>query len=239
MPIYEREQRYLQLLAEREYTIKELAQRLFISEPTVRRDVAALTKKGLVTTNRGVVKRKIISPDSRFPLFLREAEQADEKEALAQQAVSLIQEGNTVMLDASSTVSHIVPHLSRFKKILVITYGLKNALALALMEIPCICIGGGVATESCSCMGSDAETQLRQYNADIAFFSCRGLTQDGVASDTSILDNSMRRIMMKNARRSYLLCDKKKVGRTCLNTLCHIDELDGVITDTHGSDDQN
>ena len=51
-------------------------------------------------------------------------------------------------------------------------------------------------------------------------------------TDNSILENSMRKIMIKNSHRSYLLCDKSKLGKTYLNTLCHTEELDGIITDT-------
>jgi DeoR/GlpR family transcriptional regulator of sugar metabolism len=72
---------------------------------------------------------------------------------------------------------------------------------------------------------------LRNYNADVAFFSCRGISDDGIASDNSILENSIRKIMIKNSVRSYLLCDSSKLGKTYLNTLCNVKELNGVISD--------
>ena len=80
-------------------------------------------------------------------------------------------------------------------------------------------------------VGTDAESVLRNYNANVAFFSCRGISEGGIASDNSILENSIRKIMIKNSEKCYLLCDSSKLGKTYLNTLCNVKDLDGVITD--------
>ena len=101
----------------------------------------------------------------------------------------------------------------------------------ASMRIKTICTGGEMTLESFSYIGPDAERTLNKYNADIAFFSCRGVSENGVASDNSIFENSMRKIMIKNSKKSYLLCDKSKFGQTYLNTLCNTDEIEGVISD--------
>ena len=99
------------------------------------------------------------------------------------------------------------------------------------MGIKTICTGGEIALESFSYIGPDAENILRKYNADISFFSCRGLSEERVATDNSILENSMRRIMIENSKKSYLLCDKSKYGKVYLNTLCSENEITGIITD--------
>ena len=74
MSVYDREQLYIQLLTEREHTVAELAKLLFVSEPTVRRDMVALEKKELLTCRRGVVKLKSRYADQRIPLFIRNEE---------------------------------------------------------------------------------------------------------------------------------------------------------------------
>ena len=232
MSIYEREVKYINLLSEREHTIRELSSKLFLSEPTVRRDILILERKDIVTRKRGIVKIKINVADKRIPLFIREMEQLQEKKEIALKAISHIKDGDVIMLDASTTAYCILPHLADFKNIFVITNGAKTALELAAMGIRTICTGGEITKESFSYVGTDAESILNQYNADVAFFSCRGITEDGIVTDNSILENSMRKIMIKNSEKSYLLCDKSKLGKTYLNTLCHTEELDGVITDT-------
>jgi len=230
MSIYNRENQYISLLSQKPYSIKELSQKLFISEPTVRRDVILLLEKDLVTRKRGIVTLKTNSPDQRIPLFIRHFEQNQSKQIIAQKASSHIKDGYVIMLDASTTAFHILPYLTQFKNILVITNGAKTALEAASLGVKTICTGGEMTLESFSYVGVDAERTLSNYNADIAFFSCRGISKDGIASDSSILENSMRKIMIKNSKKSYLLCDTSKFGKIYLNTLCHSNEIEKIIS---------
>ena len=210
MSLYNRENQYINLLAQGPATVKELSEKLFISEPTVRRDIILLQQKELITRNRGIVTLKTHSPDQRIPLFIRQLEQNEEKKTIAIKAASKIKDGDVIMLDASTTAFYILPLLTSFKKILIITNGAKTALEAVSMGIRTICTGGEMTLESFSYIGPDAEATLGRYNADIAFFSCRGISDDGVATDNSIMENNMRRIMIKNSKESYILCDKSK-----------------------------
>lgn len=231
MPIYEREEQYIRLLSDGGRTVQELSQILYISEPTVRRDVVILKKKELVTCRRGMVSLSIKSPDKRIPLFIRDSEHFQEKAMIARKALSYVKDGDAVMLDASTTAFHLLPHLATFKNILVITNGMKTALEAANLGIRTICTGGEITAESYSFVGTDAEHTLKQYNADITFFSCRGIDDNGLVTDNSILENAMRRIMIQNARKAVLLCDRSKFGQRHLNTLCTAKELDAVISE--------
>ncbi len=231
MAIYERENDYIRLLTQGEHSVKDLAKALFISEPTVRRDINQLKKKALVESRNGVVRLNNTSPDKRIPLFIRDMENMEAKRIIAEKAVSHIRDGNVLMLDASTTVYCMLPYLSQFKNLFVITSGAKTAVDLAVLGIKTICLGGEMAAESFSYIGPDAERTLRNYNADLAFFSCRGFSE-GVASDNTIMENSIRRIMIENSKHSYLLCDSSKFDRFYLNTLCKAEEIDEVISET-------
>ena len=231
MSIYNREQQYISLLSQGQHTVSQLSEKLFVSEPTVRRDIVKLEQKGLLECKRGVVKLVTNAADKRIPLFIRDTEQTEAKTSIAVKAAAHIKDGFVIMMDASTTAYHLIPHLASFKDILLITNGAKTALDAASMGIRTICTGGELTHESFSYVGTDAEAVLSRYNADIAFFSCRAVSDDGRATDNSILENSMRRIMMKNAKKKYLLCDKSKFGKVCLNTLCDVKDLDGVISD--------
>ncbi len=230
MSIYNRENQYINLLAQKPHSVKELAEKLFISEPTVRRDLIFLQKKELVSCKRGIVTLKTNSPDQRIPLFIRHLEQNEAKQVIARKALSHIKDGYVIMLDASTTAFHLLPYLTDFKNILIITNGAKTALESASMGIRTICTGGEMTLESFSYIGPDAESVLNKYNADIAFFSCRGIANK-IATDNSIMENNIRRIMIKNSKHKFLLCDKSKFDNTYLNTLCNIDDIDGLITD--------
>lgn len=233
MSIYNREEQYLRLLADREYTVKELSEKLFISEPTVRRDIASMKEKDLLICNRGLVKLKSRYADQRIPLFIRDLEYREGKKEIALKALQYVKDGYVIMLDASTTAYHLLPHLASFRDILIVTNGAKTALEAASMGIRTICTGGEMTLESFSYVGTDAERMIQRYNADVAFFSCRGISDDGIISDNSILENSIRRIMIQNSGKKYLLCDRNKFGHKYLNTLCHKKVLDGVISNTN------
>ncbi len=230
MSIYNREDQYINLLAQKQHSTKELSEKMFISEATVRRDIIALQKKGLVSRKRGIVSLKTASPDQRIPLFIRHLEQNEAKQIIARKASSYVKDGDVIMLDSSTTTFHLLPHLTEFKNILVITNGAKTALESASLGIKTICTGGEITPESFSYVGPDAENMLKKYNADVAFFSCRGITEEGIVSDNFILENSIRKIMIKNSKKSYLLCDSSKFGKTYLNTLCSTKDIEKVIS---------
>lgn len=230
MGIHEREDQYIRLLTEKEYTVAQLAQKLFISQPTVRRDVATMRERGLVRCTRGLVRLETASPDARIPMFVRDLENPEKKQKIAEKAAALIHDGDVIMLDSSTTTYCLLPHLTKFKNLFVITSGAKTAIALATMGIRTLCIGGEMALESFSYIGPDAERTLRGYNADLAFFSCRGL-HNGLATDNSIAENTVRKIMIANAKQQWLLCDSQKIGKTYLHTLCHTKNITGVITE--------
>ena len=231
MSLFNRENQYINLLAQKPHSVKELSEKLFVSEPTVRRDITLLKEKEILSCKRGIVSLKSKSPDQRIPLFIRHLEQNEEKQIIAKKAIQHIKDGHVIMLDASTTAFHILPHLTEFKNILIITNGAKTALESAAMRIRTICTGGEITLESFCYVGTDAENILKRYNADVAFFSCRGLSEDGIATDNSILENSIRRIMIKNSEESYLLCDQSKFNKKYLNTLCCKEEITAVISD--------
>jgi DeoR/GlpR family transcriptional regulator of sugar metabolism len=230
MSFYNREEKYISILSTGELSVQSLCKRLFISEATVRRDIAKLREKEIVISKRGVIKLNTQSPDKRVPLFVRNSENNTEKYEIARKAAENIKDGYTIMLDASTTAYYLLSYLQAFKNLLIITNGAKTALEAASLGIRTICTGGELTLESFSFVGSDAEETLRKYNADIAFFSCRGLSENGLATDSSIFENSIRKIMIKNSKESYLLCDKNKIGKKYLNTICSIKDIDGIIT---------
>ena len=230
MGIHSRESEYIKILSERDYSVKELSDKLFISEPTVRRDILQLKKKDLITSHRGIVSINRNSPDQRIPLFIRDFENIEEKKRIAKIASGNIKDGDAIMLDASTTAYCLLPYLTQFRNLYVITSGAKTAIALASMGIKTLCTGGEMILESFSYVGPDAESLLEKYHADIAFFSCRGLSENGIATDNSIPENNIRRIMIKNSKRKYLLCDNSKIGNIYLNTLCSTKEINDVIS---------
>ena len=231
MPFYEREEQILNLLAKcDEITLTALAEQLFVSLPTIRRDLNKLEKKKMVMKKYGSVSLIRDPADATIAFSFRATEQSEPKHVMAKQAVRQIKDGDTIMMDATTSTYFIVPYLTELKNIIVITSGAKTAMLLAQYGIQNICTGGRMINKSFSYTGNDAIETIMRYNADVAFVSCRGLSMEGKVTDNSIEENEVRRAMLKQSKRKILLCDGQKVGRTCLHNLCNASDFDEIIS---------
>ena len=109
MPFYEREEKILNLLTANEVTtVDEIAEKLYISKPTVRRDLDKLSKKGLIARTHGGAMLIKKAADATIPFALREQEQNSAKSVIARKAVQFIKDGDTVMLDGAPAKQSIV-----------------------------------------------------------------------------------------------------------------------------------
>ena len=110
MPFYEREDKIINILLQKDVmTVNELADKLYISKPTLRRDLMKLEQKGLITRTHGGASLIKNPADTKIPFSLREQEQNNAKTVIAQKAVSFIKDGDIIMLDATTSAYHIVP----------------------------------------------------------------------------------------------------------------------------------
>ena len=232
MLISERQNQIIRLLEQNpRITVRELAQALSFSEPTIRRDFTELHKKGIITKCYGGAILNQGKADREIPFVLREHEKSRPKAEMGLQASRFISDGMVIMLDGSTSAYHLVPYLAKFKDIIVITSGAKTAVALAELQIPVYCTGGRMRTNSFSYVGREAEEMVERFNADAVFFSCHGLSADGRMSDLSVEEASLRRVMLRKSRKKYLLCDSSKFDKVYFYDMGDISELDAVISD--------
>lgn len=230
MAFNEREEKILNILYERnKIRNNELAKLLYVSISTLRRDLEKLEEKGLIVKNHGICSLSEKLRDERSQFNLREQEHSVAKIKIAKEAIKLIRDGEVIMIDASSTVYNMIHFLDKFKNLLVITNSAKASIELAAMSIKNICVGGCMVNKSLSYVGQQAIENIRQYNADMVFFSCKGITPDGYLTDTFLEENDIRKEMIRQAKRKVVLCDSSKIGKRYVYNLCHVSEVDDII----------
>ena len=145
-------------------SVHRLSQELYASEATIRRDLEALSRQGkLRRIFGGAVLAELLNKE--VPLQMREQEHPHAKRQIAAKAVQMVSDGDTIFLDASSTVSHLVPLLAEYQDLTVITNGPQTSLALGALRIHNICTGG-------RCF----QTRLPMWGS-IPAASCGGSTQ--------------------------------------------------------------
>ena len=214
-----------------EISVRELAEKLHFSEPTIRRDLTELEKRGILTKHYGGAVLHAGAADREIPFVLRENEMSRTKAKMGLLAMQYISDGMVIMLDGSTSAYHLVPYLSKYKDIIVITSGAKTAVALAELQIPVFSTGGKMRTNSFSYIGKEAEDAVSRYNADILFFSCHGLSGGGMMSDPSVEECHLRQVMMEKSRKKFLLCDSSKFDKVYFYDMGDVSRLDGVISD--------
>ena len=220
------------LFQEKSVSVQELAQRLFASESSIRRDLESLERQNyLKRTHGGAVLNADIDLTKRIPYIIREEEQPEAKACMARKAAKLLKSDSLIMLDASTSACSLVPLLAEYTGIRVITSGVRTLLKLEECHVRTISTGGNLLSGSSSLVGPEALRTIAGYNADIAFCSCRGLTLDGTATDLSIEENVVRQKMWEQARVRVLLYSSQKLGRQYIHNLCHVEEVDEVISD--------
>lgn len=211
-------------------SVSELSHRLFVSEMTVRRDLAEMERCGFLFRYRGGAVPRYSSGE--LPISERLLLDKEEKEALAARCAEYIADGMTVFIDSSSTCQFIIPHVAERKDTKILTNSVKALLTASELHIPCLLIGGEYYEQDMCLVGSIAEEGASGYNVDVAFFTTAAYSEeDGVISDFDLAQTALRKVVMKNAKKSIFLFEKKKCHKKLLHTLCRAEEAYAIITE--------
>jgi len=223
-----REQILRLLQQESPLSIRHLASLLYTSDSSVRRDVSLLEEEGLVRRIYGGVLL-CSSENAVVPLSLRDGDHSAQKERLARLAAAMVRDGDSLLLDASSTVRRMIKYLGGKRGLKIIT----NNLRIFSEEVPAdaqlYCTGGLFNAQNALFYGAGAERYLRSLYADKCFFSSQGISEDGKISDASEEETALRRVMLSHAERKIFLCDASKLGVKRMFALCGKEDVDEII----------
>ncbi len=224
-------QKHLMEWIRRDQTVKvsDLSRTLFINEATIRRDLRVLEKQGHVKRIYGGAVLAA-GPDSEVPFSYRQVRFAAEKKKIAEKAAKEVENGDTVFLDSSSTAAFMVPFLEGKKGLRIVTNGAKTALLLAsLSDAVIISTGGTLRENSLSFAGQGAYDSLSEYYFDKAFFSCHAYSEELGLMDNNEDEARLRRLVIRQSRKAYLLADRSKNGRTSFFKIAETGSLAGII----------
>lgn len=228
MKFNDRQNELLSILQKRERaSVGFLAKALFVSEMTVRRDLALLEKEGLLRRYHGGA----VAPEEyiEYPIGVRMHVKEKEKRALADAAEKYLADGQLIYMSNSSTAAHIIPLLKKYKGVRVITNSIQFLLMLSRLSIPCTLTGGEYMERERCLYGTVAIECLSKINPDLAILSCDGITPDGriTALDENV--TLLERIVVRNAKTVVVLADSDKMGLQFPHTVCHKDDAKEII----------
>ncbi|WP_328299163.1 DeoR/GlpR family DNA-binding transcription regulator [Streptomyces sp. NBC_00435] len=231
----ERQQEILRLAHEAgRVDVLSLAEQFQVTAETVRRDLKALDRAGLVRRVHGgaiPAGRLDFEPD----LTEREATAADEKDRIAAAALAELPDGGSAVLDAGSTVARLAAAISRSAPdagLTVVTHALPVAARLAdHTGIDLHLVGGRVRHRTRAAVDAWALRAYAEIRADVLFLATNGFTADGGLTTPDLAEAAVKRAAIAAARRVVLLADSTKAGQEHFACFGSFADVDLLITD--------
>jgi DeoR/GlpR family transcriptional regulator of sugar metabolism len=197
-------------------SVDELSDQLGVTASTIRRDLAKLTAQGkLARTYGGAMP---LSHPTEASLRQRLGEAFAAKQAIARWARSVIESGETVLLDAGSTTAALAQELKDapdLTDLTVVTAGLSTMAALAEADgIDVIALGGRLRTMSQAFVGPLAESAISRLSFDAAFMGADSVHAERGICEADLEQTLLKELMMSRATRTYVLAHGAKLGQS-------------------------
>ncbi len=225
--INERQEQILQFIKESgRASVKRIAEKFFVSEMTVRRDLNFLKDSGYIERyNGGAV---YLGNNALLPLMYRSELHKAEKERLAKYIKKYLKDAITVFIDSSSTCSYVVPLLAEYKGVKIVTNSVYSLLKAGEYHIPCVLAGGEYNEQDMCLVGSAVCEFLKNINIDIGFFSSSGIMGD-LITDGDEPQTAVRKAALTSTEVKIFMFSRDKQNKKQLYTLCRTADADKII----------
>ncbi|TVR34390.1 MAG: DeoR/GlpR transcriptional regulator [Spirochaetaceae bacterium] len=235
MPRNPRLDTILAILANRrQLSVSELTERLAVSEVTVRKDLARLEDAGHLIRTRGGAR----AAEDRTLLRTvqaRRQEPNERKQLIADTAVQLIRDGETIFIDSGTTCALLAANLSG-RDLRVVTNSIDVLNALGDAEgVQLYCVGGSYRREAGSFIGPAALTGMADFRFDTAFIGTSGFSVQGELSAQNVNEAQVKRAALQNATRRVILCESSKFGSQAFSVFARPADINLVVMDEHDS----
>lgn len=211
-------------------SLEELAQHVGASTSTVRRDLTLLEGSRNLKRTRGGA-RLIAPPSDEFVFTARETHQLTEKEAIGRACAELIRPGQSIVIDAGTTVFHVARHLVE-KPLQITTNSVPVVNLFASAGRTEVVVAGGVLYPRLGVLvGSETVQAFSKLRAEVAIMGAGGITSEGVTNSHGLLID-IQRAIINSAQRVILCLDHTKFNRHSFSPLCGLEMIDTIVTDS-------
>ncbi len=231
MTTFERRQRILNLLQQQSSVkVVELTKILGVSEGTIRNDLTALDEaQQLVRVHGGAILKDDYTDHTPA---IRTRPSHPPQQWIARQAVDMIDDGDAILLDASSIALLMTPFLQERHNLTIVTNGLEVARALA--ENPAnttILIGGVIRTDGAAVTGHLGTRLLQDLRVKTAFVSCTGFSLEAGLTERDIQEAQLKSQMIRAAKRVIGLIESRRFDNDSLAPFATLNDVSHILTD--------
>lgn len=224
------------LQEEKKVIVGELSRQYDVSEETIRRDLEKLEKEGLAIKSYGGAVLND-STSIELPFNERKKHNVEGKQKIAELVAGLIENGDHIMLDASSTSVFIAKALKKKERLTVLTNSIEVLLELSDMEGWEVLSTGGVLKDKyLALVGARATESVRQYNVEKTVLSCRALDGNKGFSESNVEVVPIKQAMMESGRQVILAADSSKLDRFAFARVGDLKDVDILVTDERPDD---
>ncbi|MET8469165.1 DeoR/GlpR family DNA-binding transcription regulator [Streptomyces sp. NPDC006422] len=218
-------------------SVEELSQRFGVTASTIRRDLARLTSEGRLARTYGGAMAVSAHPETS--LRQRSGEAYAQKRAIAHWAAAQVQTGESVLLDAGSTVGALAHELRTAEDLTVATTGVTALLELSDVDsVHVECLGGTLRPVSQSFVGPLAEAALERMTFDRVFLSADGVTADGGICEADLRQTRLKELMARRGAQVYVLAHAAKLGHAPFHAWAALPPRWTLVTDSGATDGQ-
>ena len=219
--------------------VGDLAARFGVSAVTIRKDLVVLESEHRLTrTHGGAIAVDRSRPELAFEI--RERLQANEKSRIGAAGAALVNDGESIVMDASTTALSVARHLKArggWSQLTIITNGLRIASELAGHPgITVLMLGGRVRWEALSVVGQLGDGLFSRINVQKAFLGAAGFTLESGLADATDEEAQIKRSMVAAAREVIAIVDHTKWERVAFATFCRTDQIGTILTDEGAPD---
>ena len=233
----ERQSAITDIVRQRERVSVEALASLFETSPeTIRRDLAALARRGKVQKIHGGAEVPGVSTEGPFAQRMRDHVVA--KRRIAGLASPLVEPGQTILVDTGSTTLFFAEELVTIDNLTVVTNSAEIARVLAEGNAThqVFLLGGSYRGDNRQTCGAMAQAQVACFNADAAFLTIGGLHEKAGAADFNAGEADIARAMIARAERAILLADGSKLGQRAPFSVCELDAIWRLVSDIPPND---
>jgi DeoR/GlpR family transcriptional regulator of sugar metabolism len=235
MTQYERRQSIIELLRRQPGSgVTEMASTLGVSEGTVRNDLNALEDEGVLIRFHGgaVLIGQMSFQNTSFTD--RHREHAMEKEVIGRCAAELVRDGDSILLDASSTIYYFALALEARQGLRVVTNGLDVARLLARNPSNTVILIGGILNQDGSSLtGLFSEQVMHEFHVKKAFVSCSGFSVERGLTEVHLEEAQLKRKAIQSAQQVFALVDSSKLGHEDLTPFAQPEQICCLYTDAN------
>jgi DeoR/GlpR family transcriptional regulator of sugar metabolism len=212
--------------------VPDISKLLNVSEGTVRNDLTALSELGQLTRVRGGAMVEDETKLQEAAFAARSSVNTMLKQMIAREAAALVEDGDSILLDASSTVFHLAQYLQDRKSLRIITNGIEVGRQLAQNPYnTVILVGGLLANDGNSITGVMSDFFLKDLHVNKAFVSCSGFTVREGLTEVDIHEVQLKRRMITCASKVIALIDSNKFGKVDLTLFAQAEQIHHLFTD--------